>query len=111
MSIDLLNYLKLMKWFIIFYFSINFILGQSGGRKNESSMGVTKYGKSPKTSPWIYKKTSVGEIQENELLKLFKWTITPNRKEYRKIQDEQRKQRTKNRVRGNEVFHKKKYDF
>jgi hypothetical protein len=100
-----------MKWFIIFCFSVNFIFGQSGGRKNETSMGVKKYGKSPATSPWVYKKTEVGEIQENELIKLFKWTITPNRKEYRKIQDEQRKQRDKYRIRGNEVFHKRKYNF
>ena len=69
--IDIINYLRLMKWFIIFCFSINFIFGQSGGRKNETSMGVKKYGKSPATSPWVYKKTSVGEIQENELIKLF----------------------------------------
>lgn len=100
-----------MRWFIVLVFSIGFLFGQQSGRKNEKSMGVKKYGKSPKTSPWIYKKTEVGEIQENELLKLFKWTITPNRREHRKILDENRKIREKNRIRGNEVFHRKKYNF
>ena len=100
-----------MKWIIIFFFSINFLFGQQSGRKNEKSLGVKRYGKSPPTSPWVYKKTNVGEIQENELIKLFKWTITPNRREYRKIQDENRKIRAKNRIRGSEVFQTKKYNF
>ena len=104
-------YLRVMKWLIIFLFLCKIVFGQNGGRKNEKSISANTKDSYKTTGAWTYRKTQVGEIQESELPKLFKWTITPNRKKYREIQEKQRQQRAKYRIRGNEVFHRKKYNF
>jgi hypothetical protein len=101
--------IKVMKLVILFCCLTCIVYGQEG-RKNEKSISKKIYGKSI-SSPWKYHKTQVGEIQESEMPKLFKWNITPNRLEYRNAQEKQRVRRAKLRVRGNEVFHKKKYSF
>lgn len=87
-------------------------ISQTGGRKLEKTNTVRRwrlFKKNPKTSPWIYRKTKPGIIQERELPKLFKRKRTNGEKENEKVIKRQNKLRTKRRVRGNEVFHKRKY--
>ena len=100
--------MKIVSCLVLFTLYLN---AQQGGRRNEKSITEGRHDSYKTTSTWMYRKTQVGEIQESELPKLFKWTITPNRKKYREIQEEQRQQRAKYRIRGNEVFHRKKYNF
>ena len=91
----------------ILMFTISY--SQVGERKKEGRHVHRNVNRQPKTSPWIYKKTESGIIQYKETSKLFKWTITKNKKSYKKIQLQQNKKREKRRVRGSDVFQKRKY--
>jgi len=82
---------------------------QPGRKAERSDVKQKRYFHQPKTSPWIYRKTVSGPIQEGELPKLFKWNITSNKRIAYKIIEQQNKQRMKNRIRGNQVFHRRKY--
>ena len=87
-------------------------ISQTGGRKLEKTNTVRRWRllkKNPKTSPWIYQKTKTGPVQDRELPKLFKRRRTNGEKENEKILKRQNKLRAKRRVRGNDVFHKRKY--
>lgn len=82
----------------------------SQGRKREKNNVVHRnMRRQPKTSPWIYRKTESGIIQEREMPKLFKWNITKNKRLSNQIIEKQNKRRQKNRVRGNMVFSRRKY--
>lgn len=85
---------------------------QTGGKKKEKSRTVRIGGlfhKQPRTSPWIYRKTESGPIQNREFPKLFKRKRTNGKRESSKILEKQNRLRAKRRVRGNDVFHKRKY--
>ena len=84
---------------------------QTGGKKKEGIKTIKRglFRKPPKTSPWIYRKTESGTIQNREFPKLFKRYRTNGKKESSKILERQNRLRTKRRVRGNDVFHKRKY--
>ena len=83
---------------------------QVGSRKKEKVHVVHRNThRQPQTSPWLYRKTKPGLFQDKEMLKLLKWNVTKNKKAYRAIQEKQNKLREKRRVRGSDVFHKRKY--
>jgi hypothetical protein len=84
---------------------------QTGGKKKEGVKTIKRglFRKPPKTSSWIYRKTESGTIQNREFPKLFKRNRTIGKKESSKILERQNKLRAKRRVRGNKVFHKRKY--
>lgn len=84
---------------------------QTGGKKRESSRTVRRGGlfHKLKTSPWIYRKTESGPIQNREMPKLFKRHRTNGKRESSNILEKQNRLRAKRRVRGNDVFHKRKY--
>jgi hypothetical protein len=83
---------------------------QVGSRKKEKVHVVHRnIHRQPQTSPWLYRKTKPGLLQDKEMVKLFKWTITKNKRNYRSIQEKQNKLRAKRRVRGKDVFQKRKY--
>jgi len=84
---------------------------QTGGRKRERIRTAKRglFHRPLKTSPWIYRKTESGPIQNRELPKLFKRYRTNGKKESSKILERQNRLRSKRRVRGNDVFHKRKY--
>ena len=77
--------MKIVSCLVLFTLYLN---AQQGGRRNEKSITEGRHDSYKTTSTWMYRKTQVGEIQE-----------------------EQRQQRAKYRIRGNEVFHRKKYNF
>lgn len=101
------KYLLLILIFLSF-FSYSQTLG---GKKREKARTARRilFNKSPKTSPWIYRKTEPGPIQNREMFKLFKRHRTNGRKEYDKILERQNKLRSKRRIRGNDFFQKRKY--
>jgi hypothetical protein len=84
---------------------------QTGGKKKEKSRTIKRglFHKQPRTSPWIYRKTESGPIQNREFPKLFKRKRTNGKRESSKILEKQNRLRAKRRVRGNDVFHKRKY--
>lgn len=82
---------------------------QVGERKKEGRQAHRNMNRQPKTSPWLYRKTKPGLLQDKEMVKLLKWNITKNKKNYRAVQEKQNKLRAKRRVRGKDVFHKRKY--
>ena len=99
-----------MKNLLILLLSFLCLFSTAQGRKREKpNVAHRFYFKQPKTSPWVYRKTKPGIIQERELPKLFKWNITSNKRLDNKIIERQNKKRTKLRVRGNLVFSRKKY--
>jgi hypothetical protein len=100
------------KYLILILISISlFSYSQTGGKKRESSKTIRRglFHKPPKTSPWIYRKTEPGNIQNRELPKLFKRYRTNGKKESSKILERQNRLRAKRRIRGSDVFHKRKY--
>ena len=97
--------------FLVMIFSLQSI-SQTGGRKLEKTNTIRRwklFKKSPKTSPWIYRKTESGPVQKLEMPKLFRRTRTNGQKQNEKIIERQKKLRAKKRVRGNSVFYKRKY--
>lgn len=96
--------------FILITFPI-FTYSQTGGKKKEGIKTIKRglFRKPPKTSPWIYRKTESGTIQNREFPKLFKRDRTFGKQEFSKILERQNRLRAKRRVRGNNVFHKRKY--
>lgn len=100
-----------MRYFLFLIFILYFInpIFSQGRKREKSNVAHRNMRRHPKTSPWIYRKTSPGIVQERELPKLFKWNITKNKRFNNKTIEKQNKQRTKNRVRGNMVFHRRKY--
>lgn len=85
---------------------------QAGARKKEGKTvhrSLRRLLKQPKTSPWIYRRTKPGRIQEREMPKLFKRWRTNGEKESSRIKERQNRLRAKRRVRGKRVFHKRKY--
>lgn len=100
-----------MRYFLLIIFTLHLINPSfSQGRKREANNVVHRnLRRQPKTSPWIYRKTESGIIQETEMPKLFKWNITQNKRLSNKIIKKQNKKRSKERVRGNLVFSRRKY--
>ncbi len=101
-----------MKFFLLLILFLPiFAYSQTGGKKKEGIKTIKRglFHKPPKTSPWIYRKTKSGSIQNREFPKLFKRYRTNGKKESSKILERQNRLRTKRRVRGNDVFHKRKY--
>jgi hypothetical protein len=86
-------------------------ISQVGGRKIEKSYKVAgKRRTIGKSKPaWIYRKTESGPVQDREMPKLFRRKRTKPGEENEKILKRQNKLRAKRRVRGNNVFHKRKY--
>lgn len=86
-------------------------ISQVGGRKLEKSYKVTSKRRTfRKSKPaWRYRKTESSPAQDRELPKLFRRKRTNGEKENQKIIKRQNKLRTKRRIRGNDVFHKRKY--
>ncbi len=85
---------------------------QAGARKKEGKTvhrSLKRLLKQPKTSPWIYRKTNPGRIQDREMSGLFRRWRTNGEKESSRIKERQNRFRAKRRVRGNRVFHKRKY--
>jgi len=100
------------KYILLILISISlFSYSQTGGKKRESSRTARRGGlfHKLKTSPWIYRETESGTIQNREFLKLFKRHRTNGKRESSKILEKQNRLRAKRRVRGNDVFHKRKY--
>ena len=102
-----------MKRIILFILITLPIFGysQTGGKKKEGIRTIKRglFYRAPKTSPWIYKKTKPGTIQNREFPKLFKRNRTFGKQEFSKILERQNRLRAKRRIRGNNVFHKRKY--
>lgn len=61
-----------------------------------------------KSSPWVYHKTKVSRKENRENRRLFSRQWTKRKKLYASILKRQNAERAKRRVRGNNVFHKKK---
>ncbi len=97
---------KLIGIFLVMFLSLS---SQTGGRKLEKSNIIRRPHHKRTYVTWVYRKTKSGPIQEKEQLKLFKWNITKNKRWTNKIIEKQNKKRAKTRVRGNLVFHRRKY--
>jgi hypothetical protein len=97
---------KLIGVFLIMFLSLS---SQVGGRKLEKSNIIRRPHHKRTYVTWVYRKTKPGPIQEKEQPKLFKWNVTSNKRWARRILYKQNKLRAKKRVRGNLVFHKRKY--
>ena len=97
----------------IFMLLFSIYYSQAGDRKKETTESGRlihrRYLRQPKTSTWIYRRTESGPIQNREMPKLFKRWVTNGEKESTIIKERQNRLRTKKRVRGNDVFHKRKY--
>ncbi len=82
---------------------------QTGGKKREGIRTIRRGLFHKSRNPWVYRKTSPGRIQNREMSNLFRRNRTIGKNEYSKIIKRQNKLRAKRRVRGNKVFHKRKY--
>ena len=97
---------------IIFFILFSFVLNaQVGGRMKERK-NQKRFLKHIARSGWHYKKTSPGKLQNHrrEGIKLFRWNVTSNKRLKRKIQGKINNERARKRIRGNDVFHKRKYN-
>lgn len=77
-----------------------------GGKGN--SLLYRMFHKKP-TSSWVYKPTKPGKKQDREQPHLFTRFRTKNKKYKDGVSARQNASRSKKRVRGNAVFHKRKY--
>lgn len=101
-----------MKKVILIFIILCYIptFSQNGGRKLEKTKISTKRRKHVKgNTSWVYRKTESGPVQDRELPKLFKRKKTRGGEENERIIKRQNNLRVKKRVRGNDVFHKRKY--
>ena len=86
------------------------VFSQTGGRKSEKTKIAGRRRSVKKSKPtWTYRETESGPVQDREMPKLFKRKRTKGREENSKILERQNKLRAKRRIRGNDVFHKRKY--
>jgi len=83
---------------------------QSGGRMRENK-NQKRLLKHIYKSGWSYKKTKPGKFQSEwrEGRFLFKRNVTSGKQRKRKYQSKINNNRAKKRIRGNDVFYKRKY--
>lgn len=103
-----------MKFILLILFLFFSIVSYSQvGKRLKEHKNQKKLVRHISMSGWKYKKTSPGLMQSNkrEGAKLFKRVVQPNKKMIRREQSKINAKRVRSRVRGNNVFHKKKYRF
>lgn len=76
-------------------------------RSHKKGFFARLFGK--KSSAWVYHKTKVSRKENRENMRLFSRQWTKRKKLYAVILKHQNAERAKRRVRGNNVFHKKKH--
>ena len=100
----------MIRYLFIFFIFISLSLGaQVGGRVKQHKNQRRLQKISNKT--WHFQPTRPGKLQNHrrEGRKLFTRNVTPGKKRKAKIQLRINSYRDRHRVRGNEVFHKRKY--
>jgi hypothetical protein len=106
---------------IILLFFSHQSFAQTGGRKKEK-VNATSWKRrlfKQRRTPWEYHKTPINLpedkpnsnilIHKNRKKVIFFWNVTKGKIETRKIQERINGKRSKRRIRGNDVFHKRKY--
>jgi hypothetical protein len=100
------------KTLVILLLLFSFVLNaQVGGRMKERK-NQKRFLNHIAKSGWHYKKTSPGKLQNNwrEGRFLYKGNVTSNKRLKRKLQGKINSERARKRIRGNDVFYKKKYN-
>lgn len=98
--------------FLILFMLFSLICSaQIGGRMKERKNQKRLHSHIFKNGKWKYNPTRPGKMQtyRREGKHLFKRNITPNKRLKYKYQCQINRHRANHRIRGNEVFHKRKY--